>query len=147
MKEINSKLTRYQKRNGKNTMENFGMSKVAKVKKEQKRRGEAKGQTTTNIITIEELNEVHKHAKNRKSCGLDNLSMELWKFGGNELRIQLLELLNKIVDKNQMPQECETGRVINIHKKGTKSKCENYRGITLLPTAYKLFTNIIKKTD
>jgi len=46
-KEINSKLTRYQKRNGKNTMENFGMSKIAKVKKEQKRRGEAKGQTTT----------------------------------------------------------------------------------------------------
>jgi sorting nexin-29 len=43
-----------------------------------------------------------------------------------------------------MPQEWETGMVINLHKKGTKSKCENYRGITLLPTAYKLFTNIIK---
>jgi len=70
--------------------------------------------------------------------------MELWKFGGNELRIQLLELFNKIIDKNQMPQEWETGMVINIPKKGTKSKCENYRGITLLPTAYKLFTNIIK---
>jgi hypothetical protein len=37
------------KRNEKNTMENFAMSKVAKVKKEQKRRGEAKGQTTTEI--------------------------------------------------------------------------------------------------
>ena len=70
--------------------------------------------------------------------------MELWKFGGNELRIQLLELFNKIIDKNQMPQKWETGMVINIHKKGTKSKCENYRGITLLSTAYKLFTNIIK---
>jgi len=34
---------------------------------------------------------------------------------------------------------------INIHKKGTKSKCENYGGISLLPTAYKLFANIIKK--
>jgi len=96
------------------------------------------------MITIEELNEVLKHAKNRKSCGLDNLPMELWKFGGNELKIHLLQLFNKIMDKNQMPQEWETGMVINIHKKGTKSKCENHRGITLLPTAYKLFANIIK---
>jgi hypothetical protein len=43
-----------------------------------------------------------------------------------------------------MTQECETGMVINTNKKGTNSKCENYREITLLPTAYKLFTNIIK---
>jgi hypothetical protein len=34
--------------------------------------------------------------------------------------------------------------VINIHKKGTKSKCKNYRVVTLLPTAYKLFANITK---
>ena len=46
--------------------------------------------------------------------------MELWKFGGNELKIHLLELFNKIIDKNQMPQELETGMVIKIHKKGTK---------------------------
>jgi hypothetical protein len=29
-------------------------------------------------------------------------------------------------------------------QKRTKSKCENYRGINLLPTTYKLFANIIK---
>ena len=71
--------------------------------------------------------------------------MELWKFVGNELKMHILELFTKIIDKNQMPQERETGVVINIYKKGIKSKCENYRGITLLPTAYKLFANIIKK--
>jgi len=72
--------------------------------------------------------------------------MELWEFGGNELKMHILELFNKIIDKNQMPQEWEKEMVTNIHKKGTKSECENYRGITLLPTAYKLFANIIKQT-
>jgi len=96
------------------------------------------------MITIEELNKVLKNAKNRKSCELDNLPMELWKFGGNELKMHILELFNNITDKNQMPQEWETGMVINVHKKGTKTKYENYRGITLLPTGYKLFGNIIK---
>jgi hypothetical protein len=37
-------------------------------------------------IKIEELKELLKHTKNRKICGLDNLPMELWKFGRNELR-------------------------------------------------------------
>jgi hypothetical protein len=69
------------------------------------------------MIIIEELNEVLKHTKNRKSCGLDNLTMELWKFGGNELKIQVLELFNKIIDTNQLPQEWETGMVINTHQK------------------------------
>ena len=72
------------------------------------------------MITIEELNEVLKQAKNRKSCGLDNLPMELWKSGGNKLKIHLLKLFNKIIDKNQMPQEWGTGMVINIHKYNTK---------------------------
>jgi hypothetical protein len=100
------------------------------------------------------------------------LPMEVWKFRGNELKIHLLELfnrlnfklnpichllallgahnilhvskimVNKIIDKNQMSQEWETGMVINIHKKGIKRNCENYRGITLLSTVYKLFANI-----
>ena len=70
------------------------------------------------MITTEELNKVLKHAKNRKSCGLDNLPMELWKFGGNELKMHILELFNNIIDKNQIPQEWETGMAINIRKKG-----------------------------
>jgi len=74
------------------------------------------------MITTEELNKVLKQAKNRKCCGLDYLPMELWKFGGNKLKIHLLQLFNNITDKNQRPQEWETGMVINIHKKGTKSK-------------------------
>jgi hypothetical protein len=96
------------------------------------------------MIKIEELNKVFKQAKNRKSCELHNLPMALLKFAGNKLKMHILELFNKIVDKNQIPQEWETGMGINLHKQGKKSKCENYSGITLLPTAYRLFANIIR---
>ena len=72
------------------------------------------------MITTEELNEVLKHAKNKKTCGLDTLPMELWKFGGNKLKIHLLELFNKIIYINQMPQEWEKEMVIYIHRKEQK---------------------------
>ena len=93
------------------------------------------------MITIEELNKVLKHAKSRKSCGLDNLPMELWKFGGNEIKMHLLELFNKIIAKNQMPQEWETGMVINIHKKEQKA---NVKIIEELPYCLQL-TNYLQK--
>jgi hypothetical protein len=98
----------------------------------------------TNIITMEELDKALKHVKNRKSPRLDNPPMELFKYGGNDFKAHIVQLFNNIVDKSQIPQEWETGIVINIYKKGSKSKYENYRGITLLPTAYRLLTNIIK---
>ena len=43
--------------------------------------------------------------------------MELWRFGGSPLKTHVLELFNTIIEKNQMPQEWETGLVIKIHKK------------------------------
>jgi hypothetical protein len=33
--------------------------------------------------------------------------------------------------------------VIPIHKKGDKTECSNYRGISLLPTSYKILYNIL----
>jgi hypothetical protein len=54
--------------------------------------------------------------QNRKSCTLENLPMEMWKFGGNEIKLNVLELFNNIIDKNQMLQEWETGMVIQIQE-------------------------------
>jgi hypothetical protein len=35
------------------------------------------------------------------------------------------------------------GIVVPIHKKGDKTQCSNYRGISLLPTSYKIVSNIL----
>ena len=41
-------------------------------------------------------------------------------------------------------KDWEEELVINIFKKGFKNKCDNYRGITLLSTASKLYASILK---
>ena len=39
-----------------------------------------------------------------------------------------------------MPDECGEATIVPIYKKGNKLKCENYRGIALLPTVYKILS-------
>ena len=41
------------------------------------------------------------------------------------------------------PEEWAEGYIIPLHKKGSKSDVENYRGITLLGCLGKLFTRIL----
>jgi hypothetical protein len=42
-----------------------------------------------------------------------------------------------------LPQQWKESIIVPIHKKGDKSGCNNYRGISFLSTTYKIFTNIL----
>jgi hypothetical protein len=74
----------------------------------------------TNSITIAELDKALKHAKNRKSPGVDSLPMELFKFAGNYLKEHTVALFRSTVDTSQIPPEWGRGIVINIHKNGQR---------------------------
>ena len=57
--------------------------------------------------------------KNREGQVLDNLTIQILKFGRNELKVRMLELFNKVADKSntrRMGKEV----IITIHKKGRK---------------------------
>ena len=42
-----------------------------------------------------------------------------------------------------MPEEWKGSIIVPIHKKGDKTDCNDYRGISLLPTTYKILSNIL----
>jgi hypothetical protein len=48
-----------------------------------------------------------------------------------------------IWNKEEFPHQWKELIVIPIHKKGDKTKCNNYGGMSLLPTSYKILSNIL----
>ena len=45
----------------------------------------------------------------------------------------------------EIPEEWRTAVVIPVHKKGDRHNPDNYRGISLLNTGYKIYSKIIAK--
>lgn len=93
--------------------------------------------------TIEEVTVAIKFLKNNKSPGSDNIPSEIWKHGGEALHHRMHNLIRTIWQKERIPKDWKDSTIIPIHKKGDKMACRNYRGISLLPSAYKIYTRVL----
>jgi hypothetical protein len=81
--------------------------------------------------------------KSYKSQGIDQIPAELIKAGGETKYSEIHRLIRSIWNKEGLPQQWKEYTIIAIHKKGGKTDCNNYRGISLLSTAYKILSNIL----
>jgi len=81
--------------------------------------------------------------KGHKSPGIDQIPAELIKAGGRTICLQIHKLVTSIWKKEKLPEEWKESIIITIHKKGDKTDYNNYRGISLLPTTYKILSNIL----
>jgi sorting nexin-29 len=50
-----------------------------------------------------------------------------------------------IWNKEELPHQWKESIVVSTHKKGDKTNCGNYRGISLLSTSYKILSNIFAR--
>lgn len=84
-----------------------------------------------------ELIKVLRRLKNAKAPGEDGIENEAWKFMAEEIGEEFWKLINKIWKGGELPRDWSRGVISPIYKKGEKSKIKNYRGITLMNSAYK----------
>ncbi|VDP84033.1 unnamed protein product [Schistosoma mattheei] len=84
-----------------------------------------------------------RQIKSGKATGPDNIPAEALK-SDIEVTTNMLHILfKKIWEEEQMPTDWKEGYLIKIAKKRDLSKCENYRGITLLSVPGKVSNRVL----
>jgi len=94
---------------------------------------------------VDEIVNACKKLNSGKSAGSDYWLNELFRYGSccygfvNVLCV----LLNKLFDLRYFPADWSEGFIVPLHKKGDTDDVGNYRGITLLSTFGKLFSEVL----
>ena len=73
------------------------------------------------------------------AAGIDSLGPKLLKLAAPILCKPISILINKSITSGKFPDELKLAKVTPIFKKGDKSKPENYRPISILPTLSKIY--------
>jgi hypothetical protein len=81
--------------------------------------------------------------KRYKSPSSNQIPAELIQAEGEILCSKIPKLINSIWNKEDLPNQWEKSTSVPIHKKGDKTDCSNYHGISRLSTSYKILSNIL----
>ena len=96
------------------------------------------------VPSFEEVLKAKNSLKNNKAAGPDGLPGEIFKYGGYAVTRCLYKLILEIWDAEILPQQWIDPNIVTIYKrKGDKSDCSNYRGISLLSVAGKILARIL----
>jgi uncharacterized protein YaaR (DUF327 family) len=63
--------------------------------------------------------------------------------GGKILLSVIHKLINSVWNKEKLSDQWKESMIVPIHKKGDKTDCNNYSGISMLSTSYKTLLNIL----
>ena len=76
---------------------------------------------------------------------MDQIPAELLKNMGAIGNMWLLELFDMLWDGQDIPGDWSKDLICPVYKKGDKTECSNYRGISLMSHTFKLYERILEK--
>jgi len=98
-------------------------------------------------FTADEVDRVIQKLKRNRASGPDDVPAEFWQAVSetSEGLAWVTALCNRCWTDEQMPDDWHQANVNAIHKKGAVDNCGNYRPISLICVAYKLFASLLLK--
>jgi hypothetical protein len=81
--------------------------------------------------------------KKYKSSGGNEILAEPIQAGNETLLSVIHKLIHSIWNKKELPDRWKEPIIVPVHRKGDKTNCRNYCGISLLSTSYKILSNIL----
>ncbi|XP_070134417.1 uncharacterized protein [Drosophila bipectinata] len=88
--------------------------------------------------SIREIKDAIRKLKRNKAAGDDGIPAELLQINTQLMAETLHPHFNNIWESERIPTSWKKGIIIKLPKKGDLSDCNNWRGITLLNTSYKI---------
>ncbi|XP_039315229.1 stress response protein nst1-like [Solenopsis invicta] len=111
-----------------------------RIRREEKQQQEKEEEE---IVEAEIIKAVGK-LKVKKAAGIDGIPAEAWKYAGKELWKRLVKIMKRIWYTGKMPNDWRMSIIMPLYKSGEKEKASNYRGISILCSAYKIYAEIIR---
>lgn len=108
-----------------------------------RRRLDPDSRINVNTPDVNEICAAIKSMKCGKAAGNDGLPIECFKAEPYAMARILYPLFVKIWSSESFPSEWKESTIIKLPKKGDKKKCNNWRGISLLPAAFKIFNKVV----
>ena len=100
--------------------------------------------TRATVPTRKEVDDAVNLLKSGKSAGIDRFTIELFKYGGEQISIWLHSVISHIWITKKIPHEFTEAIIILLHKKGDRRICHNARPISLLSIPGRVLMKIIQ---
>ena len=98
-----------------------------------------------NLSTISKtkLSQIIGKINLNKAPGLDKIPNKLIKLAGEAIYDSLLYIFNLVLDTGVFPDDLKLAKITPIYKEGDKTKCGNFRPISVIPAVAKILEKII----
>lgn len=94
-------------------------------------------------VEEEEIGKAVMKLKVGKAVGTDGIPLEAWRYGGEAIKKGLIEVIRKAWRDGVIPEEWRKSIIVPLYKRGEVENAENYRGISLLCSAYKIYAEVL----